>query len=226
MIRSLLHATGTMLALLLSLTAAQPAIASDDPVFDRLITRLAEIRGFSCDFRQEVHFAEGGEKVYTGTLLVRRPGYFRWQYVTPYEQLYVSDGGLIWHYEADLMQAERMNRLDAVDPAAMKLLDGRIGAKDVRLLAPGRREGDSTGYRVRIGDGPELTLAFRKDGSLHWLESEDMLANRNRMILLDIDKKVPAEEQFRFVPPQGVEVVDYAGQGDVLPLGQSNKDGE
>ena len=219
---------GLLLTLLLAVSPAAMASpeAQPDAVFTRALERLSATVGFSCHFRQEVNFAEGGKKVYTGTLAVRRPGLFRWQYLTPYEQLYVSEGDVIWHYEADLMQAEKMKSLDAVDPAAMKLLDGRVGVKDIQLLATDKDKGGNISYRVRIGDGPELSLAFTSDGNLYWLESEDMLANRNRMILLDVDRMLPEEKLFHFVPPEGVDVVDLSGSGIVIPLHQTNLDGE
>jgi len=217
--------------LLLLFLAAGPlagtaaAETQPDP-FRQALTKLAQTKGFSCKFLQEVYFAEGGQKSYTGTLAVKRPGLFRWQYVTPYEQLYVSDGTVIWHYEADLMQAERLQTLDAVDPAAMKLLDGRLGSRDIRLLSSKKGALGEDAYRVRIKGGPELTLAFRNNGSLYWIESEDMLGNRNRMILIDIDRTIPEEKLFHFVPPEGVEIVDLAGGGTVIPLQQTNTDGE
>jgi len=217
-----------MLALLL-MSQSLPAATTVQPdaAFSKALQRLAATEGFSCRFRQVVYFAEGGQKVYTGTLAIRRPGLFRWQYVTPYEQLYVSDGGVIWHYEADLMQAEKMQMLDAVDPAAMKLLDGRVGVADIKLLAIDREKGGSKSYRIRIADGPELSLAFRESGELYWLESKDMLGNRNRMILTDVDRRLPEAGQFHFVPPEGVDVVDYAGSGEtVMPLNQFNENGD
>lgn len=210
--------------LLFGFVQAVPAEA--DPAFDKLIAGLSATRGFSCSFRQVVSFAEGGEKSYRGELAVLRPGKFRWHYTAPYEQLYVSDGGSIWHYEPDLMQAERMKGLDAVDPEAMKLLDGRASASDVRLLEPLGKEGGASRYRVRIGSGPELTLAFLNNGDLYWLESKDMLGNRNRMILLEIDRTLPDRKRFDFVPPRGVDVVDLSGEGEVIPLLNSGKDGE
>lgn len=181
---------------------------------ERALSKMTETAGFSCQFRQIVYFAEGGEQRYSGTLAIRRPGHFRWEYKVPYEQLYISDGGVVWHYEADLMQAERMKDLDAVDPVAMKLLDGRIGLKDIKLLATENLGAGHLSYRIKIDNGPELVLAFSATGELHWLESEDMLGNRNRIILSDINRKTPSEALFLFVPPEGVEVVDIAGSTD------------
>jgi len=203
-----------------------PASAAGNPSFEKLIKNLSATKGFSCRFRQEVYFAEGGKKSYTGELAVRRPGKFRWHYKTPYEQLYVSDGGVIWHYEPDLMQAERLMALDAVDPAAMRLLDGRAGPDDVVLLETLPGEPGQSLYRVRIAGGPELTLAFHDGGALYWLESKDMLGNRNRMILLNVDHTLPAEAKFRFEPPQGVDVVDLTGGGNVIPLQNAGEERE
>lgn len=204
----------------------QAASAASDPVFTDLIGKMSATEGFSCRFRQVVYFAEGGERAYTGTLTVRRPGMFRWQYMTPYEQLYVSNGGDIWHYEPDLMQAERLKVIDALDPAAMRLLDGRAGSDEVLLLGSEKKESGLTQYHVRIADGPELLLAFQNDGNLYWLESKDMLGNRNRMILLEMDRSLPEMKVFDFVPPAGVDVVDLSGNGVVIPLYQTEKDGD
>lgn len=178
---------------------------------EKALLKLTKSGGFSCQFRQVVYFAEGGEQQYTGSLAIKRPGKFRWQYITPYEQLYISSGDLIWHYEADLMQAERMKSLDMVDPVAMKLLDGRIGIKDIKLLATERLKFDGMSYRIKIDQGPELLLAFTVADDLRWIESEDMLGNRNRMILSSVNREIPTDKTFEFVPPEGVEVIDVAG---------------
>ncbi len=196
-------------------TGATASVEGEDvKKLTRALSKMAENAGFSCLFRQVVYFSEGGEQHYSGTLAIRRPGHFRWQYVVPYEQLYISDGGVVWHYEADLMQAERMESLDAVDPVAMKLLDGRVGVKDIKLLATEKLESGDIAYRIQIADGPELILTFLASGDLHWLESEDMLGNRNRMILSDVDRQTPPKSIFSFTPPEGVEVIDIAGSVD------------
>ncbi len=187
------------------------------------LSRLSETEGFSCEFRQMVYFSEGDEQHFSGTLAVKRPGRFRWEYRSPYKQLYVSAGDVIWHYEPDLMQAERMLGLDVVDPIAMKLLDGRVALNHIQLLATEKSGAGDLSYRILVSDGesggPELLVNFLPDGTLRWLESEDVLGNRNRMILLKVDRTLPAEKLFSFTPPEGVEVVDIAG-GEGLPEGR------
>jgi len=196
----------------LALLAPALAIAASLPApLAHGIARLDALKGFSCDFKQTLSYADGSQRHYTGRLQVRRPGMFRWQYLQPYAQLYVSDGKGIWHYEPDLMQAEHMKSLDAVDPMAMRLLDGRVRASQVRLLA------DESGaqvsvhrYKIRIGQGPELWLGLKPDGALVYVESVDALGNRNRITLGRFSAIAPPAEVFRFSPPKNVDIVTDA----------------
>ncbi len=197
------------------LAPAGAAVASGGEVpavgkalFARAIQRLADAPGLQCTFVQRIAYAGGGEQRFTGDLAVRRPGRFRWHYDTPYEQLYVSNGKVIWHYEPDLMQAERLSGLDAVDPAVMKLLDGRLGAKDLRLLARERDEAAGVWrFQVRVG-GVMLWLGVDDEADLLYVERLDALGNRNRISLSGCARLAPRDDLFSFRPPAGVEVVE------------------
>lgn len=177
---------------------------------DQALNQMTEIPGISCEFLQVIYFRDGGEQRYSGTLSISRPGRFHWKYLMPYEQLYVSDGNGVWHYEADLMQAERLQSLDAVDPVVMKLLDGRVSRKDVELLSFERLGSDETAYRIIVNRNQELVLALTKGGELRWLESEDVLGNRNRILFINVEKKRRPDNYFSFVPPDGVDVINVA----------------
>jgi len=173
------------------------------------IHRLDALKGFSCDFEQTLTFADGSTHHYTGLLDVLRPGRFRWQYLQPYAQLYVSDGRGIWHYEPDLMQAEHLKNLDAVDPMVLRLLDGQVHAADIHLLAdesPGLHPAIYR-YEVRIGQWTKLWIGLKADGSLVYLESVDALGNRNRITLGRFSAIAPSAEVFSFKPPPGVDIV-------------------
>ena len=55
---------------------------------------------------QQLVSGPNGEKVQSaqGTLKLKTPNQFRWQYSSPSSQLIVADGSKIWIYEADLQQ--------------------------------------------------------------------------------------------------------------------------
>ncbi|HXH71406.1 MAG TPA: outer-membrane lipoprotein carrier protein LolA [Mariprofundaceae bacterium] len=171
------------------------------------LQQLSKHTGFQCDFAQRIGYADGGSQLYGGQIAVLRPARFRWHYDSPYEQLYVGDGKVIWHYEPDLMQAERMDSLDAVDPVVMQLLDGRIKAEAVTLLGfDGVSEGVGR-YHVRLGQR-EFWLGLDDAGTLAYIESLDALGNRNRVMLTGCVFVAPDAKRFSFVPPAGVDVID------------------
>jgi len=176
------------------------------------LERLANMEGFSCRFEQSIAYGDGSEQFYSGTLAVAKQGRFRWEYTKPYEQLYVSNGDGIWLYEPDLMQAQWLESLDAVDPVAMRLLEGRVKPNEMTVLDILKGV-----YHVRIvGDAnasnaTELWLMLRYDGMPAWFESRDSLDNRNRMKLLTVQTSLPDLKQFKFTVPEGVDVMDANG---------------
>ena len=134
--------------LVFSAQASAVAVPSELAV---ALHKLADLKGFSCQFKQVLSYAEGGERMYTGTLAVSRPSKFRWQYLKPYVQLYVGNGEDIWLYEPDLMQAQYLQNLGEVEPVVMQLLDGRIGLEDVQVLAEVAVSDDETSWFVAVG---------------------------------------------------------------------------
>jgi outer membrane lipoprotein carrier protein len=182
---------------------------SDSKFLENSIKKLAGMAGFQCHFDQLIAYGDGSEQSYSGELAVRKPGLFRWQYRQPYEQLYIRDGEVIWHYEADLMQAERLSDLESVNPVVMKLLDGQISFSDVHMLRKEYDEGlNIWRYQVQIGDGPAVWLGFSRFGDLSSIERQDVLGNSNRMSLSTCSFIAPAANLFSFTPPDGVEVLD------------------
>jgi len=177
--------------------------------FNKSINRMAALPGFQCQFDQLMVFTDGGGQRYSGDLAVLKPRHFRWQYEQPYEQFYVSDGTGIWHYEPDLMQAERLDNLEAVDPAVMKLLDGRISPSDLHVLKQEIDAGSGLRrYQVSIKGSDPVWLGFSGQGDLILIERQDLLGNKNRMSLSECSYVAPQKNLFSFTPPDGVDVLD------------------
>ncbi|TLS75988.1 LolA [Mariprofundus erugo] len=186
--------------------------------FSTNIRKLADLSGFQCSFDQLMTFADGGAKHYAGSLAILKPGRFRWQYRLPYDQLYIGDGQVIWHYEPDLMQAERLTDLETVNPVVMQLLAGHVKLSDITVQ---EQRFDSTqeihSYKVHVADAPPVWLGFSKAGHLVSIDREDLLGNRNLMTLTGCSYVAPSEKLFSFTPPAGVEVLDLRS-AEVLPL--------
>ncbi|MDQ6962872.1 MAG: outer membrane lipoprotein chaperone LolA [Mariprofundaceae bacterium] len=168
------------------------------------LTNMANMKGFSCHFDQTLMFSDGTEQAYQGELMIHRPNRFRWQYRMPYEQLFISDGTYLWHYEPDLMQVRQLNDMQEVDPAVMQLLAGKISVKDITLL---KQQPQLKRYQVQIKNGTQVWLGLSEASLVDYAESSDALGNRNRIHFRNIVDKVPNKDQFIFHVPDGVELL-------------------
>jgi len=181
----------------LSAAAAMPSELA------KTLKSLAKAGGFSAAFTQRIRFSDGSVQRYRGEVDVLTPGRFRWRYIQPFEQLFVSDGFNIWHYEPDLMQVTVLKEMHDVDPSVIRLLDGSIGVDDVHLL---KADAGKHRYYVRIGDETRVWIGVRH-ARLAYVESVDTLGNSNRLILERMQLTAPDAGRFAFVVPEGVDVV-------------------
>lgn len=168
-----------------------------------VLRNLKDAPGFSASFNQLLSFSDGSQQQYHGELDVLPPNRFRWRYVEPFEQLFISDGSSILHYEPDLMQVSVLKEMRDVDPAVMQLLGGRLGLSDVHLL---EAQAFKHRYHVRLAAETKVWLGVRA-GRLDYIEGLDALGNTNRIRLLNVLLHAPDAGRFEFVPPAGVDVV-------------------
>ncbi len=185
-----------------------PSVSFADVVLPHKLTmairQLSKQKGFSCRFQQFITFSDGTSQKYSGSLAILPPNRFRWQYVHPYQQIIVSSGEKLWHYEPDLMQVRILTSLEDVHPVVMQLLAGRVGIDRLELL-----DSDTAAHRyhLRIKGGPTAWLGLSPQGLIAYVEMQDALGNRNRIQLDDCDMRPPAKGQFIFLVPKGVDVV-------------------
>lgn len=180
--------------------------------------------GLRADFVQTVEGAAFSQpEVSGGILMMRRPGRFRWDYQTPYQQLIVADGQRLWIYDQDLEQVIVQPMDEALGDTPALLLSGgssvserfvvseldksREGLLWVQLLP---RQSEAGFQELRLGFGPrylqrmELVDGF---GQLTRLEFSNMQENIS----------LPANS-FSFVLPKGVDVLGDVDAVTVEPL--------
>ena len=181
-------------------------------VTERLDAYLAGLDTVSLRFEQRV-FDEQRNLLEqsNGTLLIDRPGRFRFEYTDP-PQLVVGDGTRIWFYDPELAQVTVSDMVAALasTPAVLLTserpvadwfrvtkLDAREGL-DVFVLEPKREDAVFT----RIG------LAFI-GGELLRMELLDQFGQTS-LIKFDDVRRHPAipDDAFTFTPPAGVDVID------------------
>ncbi len=98
-----------------------PVAAATGP--ERLENYLKGLRSLTSDFRQVTLSSDGGRVVESkGTLYLRRPGKFRWEYESPVKQIIVADGKRVWLHDLELDQVSHQSQRKALGGTPAQLL--------------------------------------------------------------------------------------------------------
>jgi outer membrane lipoprotein carrier protein len=179
---------------------------------DRLKAFIAGAKTAEADFTQTVADRKGRvTQQASGRMAFARPGKFRWDYTTPYEQVIVGDGSKLWLYDADLDQVtvKPLGDVIAGTPAALLAGDNAIekyfSLKDagegggLEWLEATPKNRDTTFERIRMG--------FKGD-VLAEMELFDTFGQRTTLKLSKFARNpsIPASK-FKFTPPKGADVI-------------------
>ena len=210
---------GLMVSLLAYGTAAAYAVdvksvaAAVDAHYNRLRSLEAEFT--------ELYRGSGMERTESGTLFLKKPGKMRWEYRSPKEKLFVSNGKDAWFYVPEDRQArkEAAKKLEDIrSPLAFLLgktklekeLRGLSLAPDVEPLTAGDvvLRGVPTGLADRVS---EIVLEVTQDSRIVRLVimEVDGAATEYRFSAQKEDVAI-ADGRFEFKAPAGTEVVEGA----------------
>ena len=177
------------------------------------------LRDFSADF---VHAYRGGvlkkEITERGQLIVKRPGKMRWQYTSPEEKLFVSDGVKLYSYipQDKQVMVSSMPRDDRATTPALFLVGKGNLVRDFSsaLVEPGR--GAPAGTRalklVPTSAQPEYDWLVLEVGAqsleLRGLATVDAQGGQSRFSFTNLKENTGVvDKEFAFKIPRGVDVV-------------------
>jgi outer membrane lipoprotein carrier protein len=206
----------TCLVLVSTLRASPPGdVAAIAAAVD---SRYNHLRTLKADF-VEIYTGAGAERTESGTLWLKKPGKMRWEYRSPREKLFLSDGKQAWFFIPGEKQARKisMRQLDDLrSPLAFLLGKSRLDkelkglsiASDMKPVgvgntvlrgAPVRMEDRMSEVILEITPNNEISriLLDGTDGSVTEFRFSDQKEN----------VQLP-EQQFRFIPPPGVEIIE------------------
>jgi outer membrane lipoprotein carrier protein len=205
-------------ALLIALSLSTASHAADVHAIARAVdNRYDHLRSLQTDFT-ETYTGAGMERTESGTLWLKKPGKMRWEYRSPKQKLFLSDGINAWFYIPGERQARTapMRKLDDLrSPLAFLLgktklekeLQGLSLAPDVVPSQPGNvtLRGVPKGMEDRVN---QVLLEISPENwiSRIVIEEADGSTTEYRFSNGKADVSV-SDSIFHFAPPDGVEII-------------------
>ncbi len=176
------------------------------------------LHSLQADFT-EIYRGAGADRVESGTLWLKKPRKMRWEYRSPKEKLFVSDGKAVWFYTPGERQARK------TDPRKLEDLRSPLAF----LLGKTKLENELRGLSKVVDQKPMAADNAVLRGVPKALADQisDVLLEINpanqivRIVLDGIDgtttefrfsdlkeNQEVSDRRFEFTPPPGVEVVE------------------
>jgi outer membrane lipoprotein carrier protein len=176
------------------------------------------LRSLQSDFT-EIYRGDGPERVESGTLWLKKPRKMRWEYRSPKEKLFVSDGAEVWFYlpgERQLRKTEFKKLDDWRSPLAFLLGKTKL-EKELRGLSKVVDQSPLGAGNTLLRGFPQGMAGQVSEVQLEITPSDQIV----RIVLMEADGAATefrfagwkenlelSEGRFQFTPPPGVETVE------------------
>jgi outer membrane lipoprotein carrier protein len=208
---------GSLLAITLSLFGSQvfaeTAPDAEQPPAAELSFLLSTMESLRADFTQVI--TDDQQIVLqetSGHALVKRPGHLKWEVTNPFHQLIISNGEVLWRYDADLEQAVRQPFDPRLSHTPSLLLSGEVSSlKEHYRVEKRLNENEEMVFSLYPLEQESLfdflTITF-KEKLLAGMEIIDGFGQRTSLQFSNIEINPVLESQlFEFMPPADVDVI-------------------
>ncbi|MDG2140483.1 MAG: outer membrane lipoprotein chaperone LolA [Gammaproteobacteria bacterium] len=199
-------------AALITFAFSQILAAQEGPIGE-LDLLLGDITTISADILQLIIESDGGVLEETEIkMLLKRPDKLYWETVTPFQELILTNGEILWNYQPDLEQVTIENWDSDDSELAAQLLNGRtetlsteynvsvINAEDNKNFELSPKTNDSIYELVTISFVNDALDIIHLDGR----SGEQTVWQFNNLII----NSPIANSSFEFEIPDGIEVVN------------------
>jgi outer membrane lipoprotein carrier protein len=177
--------------------------------------------GFSADFKQTFLSSETGTSLEeSGSLMIKKGGFMRWDYKEPEEKLFICDGSDCYLYivEEKIVQVISLKNIDARS-TPMLFFAGKGDLKgdfESELLNEKYSTGSDPGiYRIKMKPKGEqeqfeymIAMVNKNTFFITRILVVDLMGNQTDYLFDSIKElNVLPDSKFKFTPPKGVEIV-------------------
>ncbi|WP_201574101.1 MULTISPECIES: outer membrane lipoprotein chaperone LolA [Psychrobacter] len=195
---------------MMALTQSATAAPADNLVAAKRLNKLlTNTKSMTANFTQTTKGASSG--TFKGSMSVQRPNNFRWETKSPSEQLIVANGNSMWIYDKDLEQATKQGVDTQVGNTPALLLSGDPSKidKNFKITQPYANKNYYVLY-PKSGDASFKSLSMSFNGGKPVMMVLNDTLGQTTSIKFSGIKMNPSisSSQFKFTPPQGVDVID------------------
>ena len=176
------------------------------------------LRSLQADFT-EIYRGAGAERVESGTLWLKKPRKMRWEYRSPKEKLFISDGKQVWFYlpaERQARKTELKKLEDLRSPLAFLLGKTKL-ENELRGLSKAVDQSPLDPANTLLRGVPQAKAGQVNEVQLEITPSDQIV----RIVLMEADGATTefrfagwkenlelSDSRFQFTPPPGVETVE------------------
>ncbi len=176
------------------------------------------LQSLQADFT-EIYRGSGMDREESGTLLLKKPRKMRWEYRSPKEKLFLSDGKDVWFYVPSQQQLRKtqLKKLEDLRSPLAFLLGKTKLENELRGLSKAVDQPPADPANTVLRGVPQAMADRVSDVELEITPSSQIV----RIVLNEVDgsstefrfanwKENPglSDDRFRFTPPPGVETVE------------------
>jgi len=211
-----------LVCILILLIVSFPLISKEselEPVINALQAKYSRVSDLKMDFIQSYQSLRHRQKTETGILYLRRPGMMRWEYKSPTEKLFVSNGKTVYFYLPEEKQVQKTQVKESRDqrvPFLFLLGKGNLKKDFSRIeWATGEQPffaGNKVIYaypKKNIDEFAKILMEFDPDGyQLQRITIFDIDGARSEFVFTNIKENEGISTQlFNFRIPAGVEII-------------------
>jgi outer membrane lipoprotein carrier protein len=209
---SLTHFYSKLMKCVLVLPLLMSAHVSKADGMDSVKTFYEKTQSVRANFHQTVTDKQGRKvQDVQGTMQLKRPDKFRWDYKKPYEQQIISDGKQVWLYDIELAQVTVRDTTKALGSSPAALLAGGKAIEDSFVLKNTESKDGLNWVSAQPKDkesGFEKILLGFKDSQIQEMSLVDSFGHHTKIVFSNVDVNPKLDEKsFLFKAPKGVDVV-------------------
>lgn len=175
----------------------------------KLNQKLQQFNSLSANFTQKTYASDGSLlQTSKGSLLILRPGKFRWFQSSPIKQLIVTNGKTLWVYDPSLSQVTIKTLGDTLAQTPLLLLSKKDYALNEDFIVK-----ELTNHQYEIISAQKndafkkVTLQFA-DNKISNLQLVSNLNQTTKIQFYNVKLNISISlNQFTFKPPKGVDVI-------------------